>query len=300
MSGISFLIVNYHTAECITLLVDSIKENIHKYVYEILIYDNSCTLDQTTKLLSLRNNTIKVYFSEENIGFVRANNFLLKQAQYEIIILINPDTKLIDNSLEHLLDMIQSSHGIGAVGPMLLNDDNSYQVSFFKFPNLITLIQEHILLFRDPYSYSTDHTTQQECDVIRGACLVFKKECLKENYIFDEDYVMFSEEVDLCWRLKKQGFKNYYYPFTKIIHYGGKSSNRKEISDYVLYHYYRSKLIFFKKHHSRLYYTLVKCVLIISLIEKVILLFIVLKTWNSIRHYKVLKTLLNEFKNGKI
>jgi GT2 family glycosyltransferase len=301
MQKVSFLIVNYQTAEFISVLVDSIKKNIHRYVYEILIYDNSCTLDQLTKLFELQNSVIKVYPSDDNIGFVRANNFLFKKAQHNIIVLINPDARLIDDSFEKLLDMIQSSHGIGAAGPMLLNGDESYQVSFYKFPNLVTLIQEHILLlWRDPYAYRTDYTLPQECDVIKGACLVLRREVLKGDCIFDEDYVMFSEEVDLCWRLKEQELKNYYYPIAKIVHYGEKSSRKETISDYVLYHYYKSKFIFFKKHYSWLYYTLVKCILMISLMEKVILLRVALQRWNSTRHYRVLIKLFKDIKSGNV
>lgn len=294
---ISFLVVNYHTSDYVLNLVHSLKQFILKLDYEVLIFDNSEDSSEYQNLLSIQSTNIRIYKDQNNIGFVRANNYLFEKADGDFIILINPDTILIDESLIDLIKFIVINKSIAVAGPQLLNDDYSYQVSFFQFPCFKTLIKEHIFLYRkNPYKYDSKNSQSRYCDVVKGACLVVNKKIWKENLVFDDSFVMYSEEVDLCKRVQLKGLKTYYFAEAKIIHYGEKSSSLNLASEYSLYNYYRSRLLFFHKYNSKIYYNSVKIILVISLIEKSILLFLLMRFKNSKLHLKVLMKIINETK----
>lgn len=296
---ISFLIVNYFTSDLVRKLIESINQYITKIRYEILIFDNSFNVSEWNSLLEIKQKYrfVNTFRGNENYGFVRANNELFKYTKGDILILINPDSLLIDDSIEKLIYFLYANEDIAIAGPMLLNKNGSYQESFFKFPSLFSLFKEHILLYQShAYSYKTDKTKIQDCDVIKGACLVINKKFI-QNYIFDPDFIMYSEEVDLCLRMKKEGKKVFYYPDTKIIHFGEKSSSLEIASKYSLYNYYRSKLLLFKKHYKPNIFKLAKIVLKLSLIEKTVILFLLNKKNSSKLHFFVFKEILNESKN---
>jgi len=294
---ISFLIVNYFTAEYVISLVKSIKKYITNYNYEILILDNSCDSKQWEMIFNISNTHIHSFNLEENLGFTKGNNFLYSKSHGKIITIINPDSLLINNSLEHLFDFLMKSNNIGAVGPKLLNEDKSYQISYYKFPTLFKLVLEHIFVFQNPYKYKSSATHNFECDVIKGACLVLMRDKIEKVGLFDERFFMYSEEVDLCFRLIKDGNKNIYFPDTQLIHAGKKSSSQKKYTEFSLYHYNRSKIIYTSKYEKPLYTSLVKIILIVSLLEKAIILFLLNKRFSSKIHWNVLKKIIESNEN---
>ena len=295
---ISFIIVNFHTSSYVINLVQSIEKFICAEKFEILILDNSEDENEFDTLSSIRNACIKLFKSASNIGFVAGNNFLYQKASGGVIVLINPDTRLIDTSLIDLIKYLLSDYTIAVAGPQLLNEDFSYQVSFFKFPHIFTLLKEYILLFtHHAYEYHSNHLESRICDVVKGACLVINRKIWRDEKIFDEKFIMYSEEVDLCKRVHLSGLKIYYFADAKVIHFGEKSSTLSFAGEYSLFNYYWSRLIYFHKFNGRFYYLLIKIILIISLIEKSILLFTFRHTRNARLHFKVLKRIIYESKN---
>jgi GT2 family glycosyltransferase len=271
-AGISFLIVNYFSADLVVGAVRSIRQMINRRDYEIIVYDNSVDKEQRVILNRLVDEQVRVIIGDTNIGFVGANNLLFRQATKNIVVLLNPDTVLPDNSLERLVDLVAANLSIGTAGPMLLNGDGTYQVSCFRFPTLWTLFREHVMLSRrHVYAYDRPHDTSFECDVVKGACCVFRRNLLTGEDLFDKKLVLFSEEVDLCMRMKKKGLINFYCAEAKVIHFGEKSTRRDEILRYVVYHYHRSKFILFRKYFSPVRYRVAALVLLVSLVEKTVL-----------------------------
>ena len=298
MKKISFLIVNYYTFEYVKKLTESINCHILEFDYEILISDNSCNVVEKNKIESLANSYIKIFIADKNYGFVKSNNYLSKKAMGDLLVLINPDTLLIDKSLENIFNYLFEHVDIAVAGPMLLNEDMSYQISFFKFPNLISLFKEHILLFpSNVYAYKTDYKKKQYCNVIKGACLIIKSNFLTNGQVFDENFIMYSEETELCLRIQRLGKKVLYYPDAKIIHYGEKSTSQKIANEYSLFHYYRSKLIFLKKYYKKNKMNFARLILFSSLIEKSIILYIFNKKENSKIHFSVFKKLIRNAEN---
>ena len=291
MYRVSFIIVNFFTASFVLKLIKSIETFITTCEYEILIFDNSNDGRERSILDSIQHAHLKVFDSGENIGYVRANNYLALQAQHDVLVLLNPDTLLVDSSMERLFAHISAAGDIGAMGPMLLNEDNSYQISFFRFPSLHTVVLEHIFFQEGAYAYRTPIETSQDCDVVKGACLVVKRSALAGDSVFDNEFEMYSEEVDLCKRLKNAGLRTVYYPDARVIHYGERSSRQRQFTRYSVFHYYKSKLLYFRKHHSWILYSLIRCILFVSLLEKSIILLLAGRRFSSAIHAHVLKRL---------
>lgn len=275
---ISFLIVNYFTSYMVSDLVKSINYYIKKYDYEILIFDNSNDINEYNTLQRNISVNCRTYSIQKNIGFVKANNYLFDKANGEMLILINPDTYLIDDSLESLIEFMMSDREIAIAGPKLLNKDYSYQVSFFKFPNLKLLFYELILLKKNNvYAYNTNINDIQDCNVIQGACLCVKREYLNGENIFCEDYEMYSEETDLCKQIIRQNLRVVYFPKASIIHHGGQSTKNDSIGAYALFNYFKSKIIYSRKYFSKLEFLLTKSMILFSLLERTIIMLFLLK-----------------------
>lgn len=290
--GVSFLIVSYHTSGLVRDLVFSIEQFVRRYDYEILVCDNSCDAEERKALEQLSRRAVRTFFPDRNIGFVAANNFLLTKANHRLLALVNPDSKLIDCSIERLFDFVMQEREVGIAGPQLINEDGSIQVGHYKFPTLWGLLKEHVLLARKhPYAYG-DQGNVCECDVVKGACIVIRRDLARFVGLFDDDLTMYSEEVDLCKRLSRKGYRRIFFPLARIVHYGEKSTRRREFTEYSLYHYHRSRLVYFRKHHGCCYYGLVKAILVLSLAEKTVLFFLVGKTTSSRVHLSVLRQLL--------
>lgn len=294
---ISFLVVNFYSSQYVLKLVLSIKQFVRTLDYEVLIYDNSNSEAEFQSLLKIQEKDIRIFKAEKNIGFVAANNMLYQKASGEFIILINPDTLLIDDSLVALIKYIESKDIIAIAGPQLLNEDYSYQISFYKFPELFSLVKEYIFLLTKSHVYQSSYLESRFCDVVKGACMVINKRIWKEEKIFDERFIMYSEEVDLCKRVQLKGLKTLYFAESKIIHYGEKSSMLSFASEYSIYNYYKSKLIYFSKFKGGYYYYVVKSILLVSLIEKSIAMFFLTRFKQSIIYTRILKRILNESKN---
>jgi GT2 family glycosyltransferase len=295
VTSLSFLIVNYHTAPFVVKLVESIRTFITRLPYEILIYDNSADDGERNMLELLSSPDCRQYFSAENRGFVAANNALALEANNDMLVLINPDTLLTDSSLEALCEYAASREDVGAAGPMLLNGDGSYQVGHYKFPTLWLLMRQHLFFARNPYVYDPIPDGPAVCDVIKGACLTVRRSVVGSGPLFDPDLVMFSEEVDLCWRLRMRGLKSVFFPRASIVHYGEQSTGRKEYSAYSVRHYYRSKLIFWKKNRPTAPYVCAKYILYLSLMEKTVVLALTGRVRSASITASALGHLFNEF-----
>lgn len=296
--GISFIIVNYKTAHLVTQLVKSIINYLHTEEFEILIFDNSFDQSEYLDLSKLISSNIFLFSLDKNLGFVKANNYLFKKSKFDLIACVNPDTALIDSSINYMIEFLKENTSITLIGPMLLNYDGSYQVSYFRSPNLLTLFYEHIFIpTKHIYEYPKRSEIPVQCDVVKGAFMIMKRDALNDSYIFDENFIMYSEETDLCRRISQNGGSIYYYPYCKIIHLGGESSGKNILTEYALLHYHRSKLVYFHKHFGKLGSFCAKLIILFSLIEKSMLFFLSGKLNSSKKHFLVFLQLVGLYEN---
>ncbi|MCI0519394.1 MAG: glycosyltransferase family 2 protein [Chloroflexi bacterium] len=273
MSRLSVVIVSWNTAELLRACLKSVLAELPADGCEVFVVDNAST-DGSAAMMHSDFPAVKLIENAENVGFARANNLALRRAQGEMILLLNPDTEVKPGALGALLRFMAAQPGAGAAGARLLNADGSLQYSCSPAP---TLASEARRLFHLPgmrpdgyypmETWSLD--APQEVDVLLGACLLLRREALEQAGPMDEDYFMYSEEVDLCRRVQKQGWKLFWVPQAQVVHYGGQSTRQAAVAMFL--RLYQGKVIYFRKHHGWLKTGLYKLLLAAAAISRMVL-----------------------------
>jgi GT2 family glycosyltransferase len=266
---LSIIIVNWNTSTLLEGCLTSIFANPPDDPYEVVVVDNASIDDSP---LMVRRNFPQVHLIEnsENVGFARANNQGILKTTGCYVLLLNPDTVILPEALQILLDFIKDRNNIGAVGPMILNPNLTLQSSCNPMPTLLRefwqlMHLDRILALSVYREEKWDTNVSHQVEVLQGNCLLIRREALSRMGLLDERYFMFTEEVDLCYRLLQKGWVIQWVPMARIIHYGGQSTD--QVPREMFLELYRSKLNFFQKTKGvggRLIYKLILCVLALS------------------------------------
>lgn len=275
MVEISIVIVSWNTANLLRNCLHSIYENVIKQSKGVKVYvvDNAST-DESVQVVQKEFPWVNLTANEENVGFAKANNQILKKLKSEYVFILNPDTKIKKNSVSSLLKFLEKNPDAGACGSLLLNADGSIQKMgyYHKFPSLIQtlLFYTEISRFSKKSKYlinnywESDYNVKQiqEIDQIPGACIFAKVEVLKKVGFFSEDFPIWFEDVDLCFKLKKMGYKLYIVPQSQIYHHYGSSFNKWEDEVKKQCRFFKSLFLFFDKHKNIFSRILVRFIII--------------------------------------
>ena len=205
----------------------------------------------------------------ENLGFTGGNNQGIVASHGRYVLLLNPDTEVVDDALSRMVAYMDGHPGIGALGPMLICPDGSVQSSRRRFPRVATAFIESTVLqnwfashrvLRDYYVLDRPDDAVSEVDWVDGACILVRREALDEVGLLDNAYFMYSEELDWCRRAKSAGWQVVYYPEAQVIHHRGKSSEQVKVFQIVRFN--RSKIHYFRKHHGSLVATTLRAFLL--------------------------------------
>jgi GT2 family glycosyltransferase len=257
MIDLSIIIVNYNVKEFLQNLLDSLHKAAQNISHEIIIVDNASD-DGSVEVIEERYPSVKLIKNKKNIGFGKANNLALEQANGKFLLLINPDTIVKENTFEKIINFFDSTNDAGIVGCKVLNPDGTLQLpcrrgfpgpwtSFTKITGLSKLFPKSKLFARYHLTYLDENKTY-EVDAISGAFMFIKRETYEKVGGFDPDFFMYGEDLDLCYRTQKAGFKVYYFHETEIIHYKGESTKRSRIDETKVF--YNAMHLFVKKHFS--------------------------------------------------
>jgi len=271
---LSIVIVSWNTQDLLQRCISSILKYPPKQDYEIVVVDNA-SRDGSVQMLHDLFPGANVICNSENLGFSQATNQGIHTCLGTHILLLNPDTKLKPKALNALERVLIENPSIGATGARLLNADGTIQPSCFRAP---TLFREIWRLFHldNIYPLSTyqletwDKQKPREVEVLNGACLMLKREALDDAGYLDETYFMYSEEVDLCYRLRRTGWKLFWVPEAEVVHYGGQSTRQNQSE--MFQQLYRSKILYFRKNHGRMAAGIYKVILIAASSVRLILI----------------------------
>ena len=253
MIDLSIIIVNWNAKDLLLTCLDSIHQTCNEVAMEIFVIDNG-SVDGSGEAVKERFPKVTFIQNQQNVGFAAANNQALRLSKGKYLLLLNPDTKVKEGSIEGLVSFMESSPEAGVVGAQLLNDDGSKQNSIANFPSLATeLFNKSLLRWLFPKKFpgkEKDYPKPIEVDSVIGACMMVRREAMDEVGLLDETYFLFLEETDWCYRIKKAGWKVYHLPQAEIYHYQGKSAEREK--DKAKIEYYRSRYHYFKKNRGGL------------------------------------------------
>jgi N-acetylglucosaminyl-diphospho-decaprenol L-rhamnosyltransferase len=235
---------------------------------EIIVVDNASS-DDSAAMVAAEFPAVRLIANTENIGFTRGNNQGLAVARGRYVFYLNPDTEVVGDALAVMVAYLDAHLEVGALGPQLRYPDGSLQSSRRRFPTFVTAFFESTPLawhwpanpwarryrmedqgtgISDQGSGITPAQIGQDVDWVVGAALMVRREVLVQIGGFDEGYFMYSEELDLCRRIREAGRRIVYLPTAQIIHHEGKSSEQVVAARHIRFQ--TSKVRYFRKFHG--------------------------------------------------
>jgi GT2 family glycosyltransferase/lipopolysaccharide/colanic/teichoic acid biosynthesis glycosyltransferase len=255
---LSVIIVNYNVRDFLNNALVSISKALQGLDSEIFVVDNASD-DGSGDFIRKHFPAVHLIENRRNIGFAAANNIALTKAAGKYIVLVNPDTLVQEDTFQTLLDAFKTFPDAGMIGCKILNPDGTLQlacrrsfptpwVAFTKIIGLSTLFPNSHLFARYNLSY-LDPEKSYEVDAVSGSFMMIRREVYEQIGGLDENFFMYGEDLDWCYRVQKAGWKVRYVPLTQIIHYKGESTRRSDIDELKLF--YSAMSLFVRKHHTR-------------------------------------------------
>lgn len=247
---ISIIIVSYNVRQLLTECIASVINACRDIEHEIIVVDNA-SADGSAEAVIKQFPRIRVIANEENKGFSAANNQGCKISQGRYVVLLNPDTIVKPGAIKTVLDFLKAAPKAGLAGCRLLTGSGLLQPSIINYPsvteNILTALYLDRLFYRNRWKRTYYREKPLAIDIPAGAFMMADRQVLGQGPLFDEGYFMYSEEAVLSWRLKTQGFQNYYVPGAEIIHLGEQSTSAREAEMYRMLQ--ASKLKFYYGHY---------------------------------------------------
>ena len=251
---LSVVIVNYNVKYFLEQCLDSVLKATESIDSEIFVVDNNSS-DQSIEYLIPLFPEVKFIENKENVGFSRANNQATREAKGEYVLLLNPDTVIGENALVRTCRFMDEHPDAGALGVKMIDGSGTFLPeskrgfpspwnSFSKMSGLAYLFP-HNKFFGGYHLRYLDEDQTNLVDVLSGAFMLLRRKALDTAGLLDEAFFMYGEDIDLSYRICKEGYTNYYFPEI-ILHYKGEST-KKDIR--YIRHFYEAMLIFFNKHY---------------------------------------------------
>jgi len=252
---LSIVIANYRVKDLLGKCLISISRSKDNSNHEIIVIDND-SQDGSVELLKRDFPEVELIENRVNRGFSFACNQGIKKSSGRYILLLNPDTVFPETGFRKLIDFINSLPKAGICGPRMVDARGNLLYSCRSFPSFLTSIsssQSFLERFfpQNPLSRQyllkdLNHSQIQEVDWVSGSCLLARKEMLDQIGFLDEDFFIYAEDVDLCYRARKAGWKVFYFPRVTFVHQVGQSTSQDMLKSRLQHH--KSMWIFFKKH----------------------------------------------------
>jgi GT2 family glycosyltransferase len=249
MADVSVVVVTWNVREHVVRCLESVAGK----PWEVIVVDNAST-DGTPELVRERFPGVRLLELAGNRGFGAGNNAGMRAAGGRYYLLLNADAWAVGDAVERLVAFADDHADAAVVGPRLLNTDGTLQRSVRGFPTLWRLATEYLYLRklapRSPlvnafYGARFDHLTVREADWLYGACLLVRRAAAEAVGLFDEDFFVFSEETDWCYRFRAAGWKVFFCPDAEFVHVGGGSHGGRMFRENL-----RGHLRFFAKHRG--------------------------------------------------
>jgi len=235
---VSIIIVNWNTKDILRDCLNSIHRETQGIQFETILIDNAST-DGSVEMIKKDFPQVILIENQDNRGFAAANNQGMKIAQGRYVLLLNPDSVIEEGAIQKSISFADGYPSAGVVGIKTFFGDGQLQQNCFQYASILNLListiglrnlfPKHRLWGRERYMW-WDYKSVKEVDVVTGCYMLVRREVLKEVGLMDEEYFMYGEEMDWCWRINNSGWKVVFYPQAQFIHYGGISSEQNPIN----------------------------------------------------------------------
>ncbi|WP_233185188.1 glycosyltransferase family 2 protein [Paenibacillus sonchi] len=242
----------------------SVYDSETNFVYEIILIDNN-SRDDSVERISREFPGVMLIANSENVGYARANNQGMEVASGRYVLLLNSDTVVRKDTLQTMISFMDGRPDIGASGCKVILPDGSLDkackrgfptpsASFYYAFGFSKLFPDRPRFNGYQLGY-LDPDQDYPVDCLVGAFMLLRRETIEQVGGLDEDFFMYGEDLDWCFRIKEAGWGIYYYPQTSIIHLKGGSARRRPFK--IVYEFHRAMILFHRKHYSKRYNSMI-------------------------------------------
>lgn len=254
---VSIIIVNWNTKELLRDCLSSVNEHAGDIDCEIIVIDNA-SADGSAEMVKNDFQQVILIENSDNRGFAAANNQGMAVAKGRYVLLLNSDTVVLDNAIAKTVSFADENPQAAVTGCRVLNPDRTLQRTCFMFPSVLNMLLSSTYLYklfpknrffgREQMTW-WDRNDVRQVDVVTGCFMLVRREAIEQVGMMDEEFFMYGEETDWCYRFRKKGWKVMFAPVGRIIHFGGQSTAQKPVA--MIVQLRLSILRFMKKHYSR-------------------------------------------------
>ncbi|MEZ5172811.1 MAG: glycosyltransferase [Bacteroidia bacterium] len=252
---LSVVIVNYNVRHFLDQCLKSVYRSLKDIDSEVFVVDNH-SVDGSVEMLRESYPQVKLIANTDNVGFSRANNQAIREARGEYVLLLNPDTVVEEDTFRTCIEFMDSHAEAGAMGVKLIDGKGKYlpeskrglptpEVAFYKISGLSAIFPASPKFGKYHMGFLPVDETN-EIEILSGAFMFIRHEALKKTGLLDETFFMYGEDIDLSYRITKAGFRIYYHPKTRVIHYRGESTKKSTVN--YVFVFYQAMIIFANKH----------------------------------------------------
>jgi len=255
---VSIIIVNWNTRDILRDCLESVYVCTKDIAFEVIVIDNASS-DGSADMAKREFPQVRLVENSENKGFAAANNQGMRLARGRYVLLLNSDTVVLDAAIQRAVGFADSHPEAGVVGCRVLNADRSLQPTCFMFPSVLNILlwTTYVYkLFSRSRFWGRERMTWwnrddvREVDVVTGCFMLVRREAIERVGPMDEQFFMYAEEADWCYRFSRAGYKRLFMPDAQIIHLGGASSD--QIKPRMIAQWRKSTLLYFRKHKGPL------------------------------------------------
>ena len=257
MVDLTVVIVNYNVAYFLEQCLHSVQRASENIECEVFVVDNN-SVDGSNDMVRQKFPWVKLIANKDNVGFSRANNQAMRIAKGRYVLLLNPDTLVEEDTFAKSVAFMDAHPDAGGLGVKMIDGKGQFlpeskrglptpAVAFYKIFGLSALFPKSRIFGQYHLGY-LDQDETHEVPILSGAFMLMRKETLDKVGLLDEAFFMYGEDIDLSYRIVLGGYKNYYFPETRIIHYKGESTKKSSVN--YVFVFYRAMLIFANKHFS--------------------------------------------------
>ncbi|HNW98017.1 MAG TPA: glycosyltransferase [Bacteroidales bacterium] len=254
---LSVIIVNYNVKYFLEQCLSSVVAACRNIESEIIVVDNN-SVDGSCKMVKEKFSNVILLENKTNFGFSKANNQAINISKGEYVLVLNPDTVVEESTFSKTISFMDAHPDAGGLGVKMIDGKGKFLpeskrglptpiVAFYKISGLAHLFPKSKIFGKYHLGY-LDKDKIHPVEILAGAFMLLRKKTLEKTGLFDETFFMYGEDIDLSYRIIKEGYKNYYFPETRIIHYKGESTKKSSINYVIVF--YNAMIIFARKHFT--------------------------------------------------
>jgi GT2 family glycosyltransferase len=255
---LSVVIVNYNVRHFLDQCLASVAKAIQGMEAEVFVVDNN-SADGSVEMVAEKYPWVHLIANKDNPGFSKANNQAIRISKGHYVLLLNPDTVVEEDTFHKCVDFMDRHPDAGGLGVKMIDGKGNFlpeskrglpspAVAFYKIFGLSALFPKSKVFGKYHLGY-LDQNKTHEVEVLAGAFMMMRTETLNKVGLLDETFFMYGEDIDLSYRITQGGYKNYYFPEARIIHYKGESTKKSSVNYVIVF--YKAMIIFAAKHFSQ-------------------------------------------------